>query len=245
MTMLLTDKTAIVYGAAGAIGSAVARAYAREGATVFLAGRTHSTLDALARRITADGGAAEATVLDVLDGDAVEAHAARVARVAGGIDIAFNATSNDDLQGQALLEMAYDDFFRPVHKVVTGQFLISTAVARHMVAAGHGVILAMGGGREAIPMLGGAHTAWTALTGLCRQLASELGPHGVRVAWLLSPGSPDPRDAADVDELGAGTLLGRRPTLDDVANAATFLTSDWAGTMTATELNLTGGAVVD
>jgi 3-oxoacyl-[acyl-carrier protein] reductase len=243
--MLLEGRTAIVYGAAGSIGSAVARAYAREGARVFLAGRTLSTIDAVARQIRADGGSAEATVLDVLDSDAVEAHAAYVADVAGGIDVAFNATSNDDLQGRPLLDLAYDDFIRPIHKVVTSQFLIATAVARHMVAADGGVILAMGGGREAIPMLGGAHTAWTALTGLCRQLASELGPQGVRVVWLLSPGSPDPQADPDVDELGAGTLLRRRPTLDDVANAATFLASSWASTMTATEMNLTAGAVVD
>ena len=77
----------------------------------------------------------------------------------------------------------------------------------------------------------------------------------IRVAWLLSPGSPDatPSEATgrtrpgghSVDSLAASTMLGRRPTLDDVGNAAAFLSSDWARTMTATEVNLTAGSVVD
>jgi len=113
-----------------------------------------------------------------------------------------------------------------------------------MMRRGSGVILVMAGGREAIPSLGGAHVAWTALAGLCRQLACELGQHGIRVLWLLSPGSPVPGDDG-ADPLAAGTLLNRRPTLDDVANVAVFLASDWASTMTATEVNITGGAVVD
>jgi NAD(P)-dependent dehydrogenase (short-subunit alcohol dehydrogenase family) len=240
--MLLQGKSAIVYGAGGPIGAAVARAYAREGAKVFLAGRTEAALDVVVGQIRDVGGEAEASRVDALDRDAVGAHAAQVVQAAGGLDIAFNATSNDDRQGQQLLDMHYDDFIRPVDKVLATHFVISTAVAGHMITRGSGVILAMGGGREAIPLLGGAHTAWTALAGLCRQLASELGPHGVRVAWLLSPGSPDQPDS---DEYAGATLLNRRPTLDDVANAATFLASDWARTVTASELNLTGGAVVD
>jgi NAD(P)-dependent dehydrogenase (short-subunit alcohol dehydrogenase family) len=235
-----------VYGAAGAIGAAVARAYAREGAHVFLAGRSVKELDRVADAIRAAGGEADTSVVDALDRDAVDAHAARVVAVsaAGRIDIAFNAVANDDLQGEPLLEMDSDDVMRPVEKVVTAHFRIATAVARHMVAHGSGVILAMGGGREAVPLLGGAHVAWAAVAGLSRQLACELGPHGVRVAWMLSPGSPDPEAAPSDDDAGA-TMLNLRPTLDDVANAATFLASDWARTMTATELNLTGGAVVD
>jgi len=102
----------------------------------------------------------------------------------------------------------------------------------------------MGGGREAIPLLGGAHVAWAALAGITRQLAAELGPRGVRALWLLSPGSPD-ADAADQEADTVHTLLGRRPTLAEVGDLAAFLASDRAATMTATEVNITGGAVVD
>jgi 3-oxoacyl-[acyl-carrier protein] reductase len=244
--VLLANKTAIVYGAAGAIGSAVARAYAREGAEVHLAGRTEASLAQAAERIRRDGGVAHVARLDVLDEAAVQQHADAVA-ARHGIDICFNATSNDDVQGTALADMPFDDFMRPVTKSVAAQFIVATAVARHMAARGGGVILVMAGGREAIPQLGGSHVAWAALAGLCRQLAAELGPDGIRVAWLLSPGSPgsDNHSAAPGASDTAGLLLARRPSYDDVANIAVFAASDWARTMTATELNFTGGTVID
>jgi NAD(P)-dependent dehydrogenase (short-subunit alcohol dehydrogenase family) len=246
--MLLQNKCAIVYGAAGPVGAAVAGAFAREGARVVLAGRTQQTLTKVAAQIRGAGGNAETAVLDVTDRAAMQAHAAEVAST-GGIDIVFNAISNDDLQGTPLLDMDFNDFARPVIKAIATHFTIATVAARHMTSRG-GVILAMGGGREAIPNLGGSHVAWSALAGLCRQLASELGSRGIRVAWLLSPGSPDPGslDPVDLDPgdpLAATMLLGRRPSYADVANAAVFAASDWAATMTATEINLTGGGVID
>jgi 3-oxoacyl-[acyl-carrier protein] reductase len=172
--MLLDNKTAIIYGAGGAIGSAVARAYAREGAEVHLAGRTEATLNTVAQRIQSEGGTAHVARVDVLDRAAVEQHTSAVAAACGAIDLCFNATSNDDAQGTPLLDMRFEDFLRP-----------------HMTRRGHGVILVMAGGREAIPHLGGSHVAWAALAGLCRQFAAEFGQRGVRVTWLLSPGSPD------------------------------------------------------
>jgi len=240
--MLLQNRTAIVHGASGAIGSEVARAYAREGAEVHLTGRTRASLEDVAHRIGDGGGVAHVSVLDVMDRDAVERHAAATAEQGGGIDVCFDATFNDDVQGTPLIDMPIGDVMQPVAKAVTSTFTVATASARHMVERGSGVILAMGGGREAIPKLGGSHVAWAALAGLCRTLAAELGPRGVRVAWLLSPGSPKPGEPdPEADDL----LLPRRPSYPDVANAAVFAASDWAATMTATEINLTGGAVVD
>ena len=264
--MLLETKTAIIYGAGGAIGSAVARAYAREGANVHLVGRTFATLEEVAQRIRRDGGAAHVAQVDVLDQAAVAQHADAVA-ASGGIDICFNATSNDDVQGTPLLAMQFEEFLRPVTKAVTAHFNIAIAAGRHMTRRGRGVILVMAGGREAIPRLGGSHVAWAALAGLCRQLAAEFGPHGVRVSWLLSPGSPgsdehdqrqdgtSPGEAedgtarAETEAAGApgtaGLLVRHLPSYDEVANIAAFAASDWARTITASEINCTGGAVVD
>ena len=239
--MLLEAKTAIVYGAGGAIGSAVARAYAREGATVHLAGRTRSTLEDVAEHIRHDGGTAHVAQVDVMDPTAVARHADGVA-AGGGIDICFNATSNDDVQGTPLLAMPFEEFLRPVTKAVTAHVNIAVAVGGHMTRRGRGVILVMAGGREAIPRLGGSHVAWAALAGLCRQLAAEFGPHGVRVSWLLSPGSPGDDEAAPGT---AGLLVRHLPSYDEVANIAAFAASDWARTITASEINFTGGAVVD
>ena len=255
--MLLESKTAIVYGASGAIGSAVARAYARQGAAVHLVGRTMAALEEVAQRIRHDGGSAQVAQVDVLDRAAVRRHADAVA-ASGGIDVCFNATSNDDVQGTPLLSMRPEEFLQPVTKAVTAHFNVATAVGLHMTRRRRGAILVMGGGREAIPRLGGSHVAWAALAGLCRQLAAEFGPYDVRVNWLLSPGSPGSDEhnqqpqgpgsgetETPVPSGSAGLLARPLPSYDEVASIAVFAASDWARTMTACEINFTGGAVVD
>ncbi len=89
--MLLKNRNAIIYGAGGAVGSTIARAYAREGARLFLVGRTLAKVEAVARDIISDGGAAEAAQVDALDEQAIERHATEVVRKAGRLDISFNA----------------------------------------------------------------------------------------------------------------------------------------------------------
>jgi NAD(P)-dependent dehydrogenase (short-subunit alcohol dehydrogenase family) len=114
----------------------------------------------------------------------------------------------------------------------------------------------MAGGREAIPRLGGSHVAWAALAGLSRQLAADVGPDRIRVAWILSPGSPGFAHAEDGDDIShdvtdkappgaVGLLPQHQPSYEEVAETAVFLASDAARTITATEVNLTGGAVID
>src|SRR2546423_12087210 len=136
--MLLEDKNAVVYGGGGSVGGAVARAFAREGASVFLAGRTLVTLDRVAEEISADGGAADAAEVDALDEQAVDDHADRVASEAGGIDVSFNAITHGDLHGVPLAEMAGEDFVRPGSNAMRTQFLTARAAARHMVPEGSG-----------------------------------------------------------------------------------------------------------
>jgi NADP-dependent 3-hydroxy acid dehydrogenase YdfG len=87
--MLLENRNAIVYGAGGAVGGAVAEAFAREGARVLLAGRTRETLEAVAGRIREAGGRADVAPVDALDGDAVEAHLHDIASSAGPVKIMF------------------------------------------------------------------------------------------------------------------------------------------------------------
>ena len=105
--MILEDKNAIVYGAGGAIGGAVARAFAREGANVFLTGRTMDKIDAVAGDISAAGGTVETAQVDALDERAVEEHADAVAREAGRIDVSFNAIGipQQGVQGIPLVEL--------------------------------------------------------------------------------------------------------------------------------------------
>jgi len=138
--MLLENKNAVVYGAGGNVGGSVARAFAREGAKVFLTGRTRAPLEVVAGEIVDSGGLAEVAQVDALDREQVEAHAATMA-AAGGIDVSFNAVwIRGDLQGKPLLEMGLDDFTTPITVAATTCFVTSTAVARHMVERGSGVI---------------------------------------------------------------------------------------------------------
>lgn len=125
--MLLQHRTAIVHGGSGDIGSAVAQAYAREGAEVHLTGRRQDPLDEVAHRISSAGGVAHVAVLDVVDRDAVDRHAAAVADRGGGIDVCFDATFNDDIQGTPLAEMPVGDVMQPVAKAVTSTFNVATA----------------------------------------------------------------------------------------------------------------------
>jgi 3-oxoacyl-[acyl-carrier protein] reductase len=260
MEMPLENKNAVIYGGGGAIGGAVARIFAREGASVFLAGRTREKLEAVAGDIEAAGGSAEASVLDALDERAVDGYVDAVVQRAGSIDISFNLISYDDLQGTPLAEMELEDFERPIMTAVRTQFLTSRAAARHMIRQGSGVILTFGGegGRDPIRdytsggfqvYLGGFQVALGALDVLRRQLAVELGPHGIRVVTLQSGGVPettreDWREAITQNFIDT-SMLRRVETLDDVGNVAAFAASDLAGTMTATAINITAGRVAD
>ena len=110
--MLLENRNAVVYGAAGSIGGAVARAFAREGAKVHLAGRTLESLEEVAQEIRSAEGVAETAQVDAMDEWAVDEHADAVAASAGGIDVSFNLISVGDVQGTPLAEMPLEDFER-------------------------------------------------------------------------------------------------------------------------------------
>ncbi|MEN3310235.1 MAG: 3-oxoacyl-[acyl-carrier protein] reductase, partial [Micromonosporaceae bacterium] len=191
--MLLDGKNAIVYGGGGTIGGAVARAFAREGATVHLAGRTVDPLERAAEQIRAAGGAAHTARVDALDETAVDAHADEVAAEAGSVDISFSLISIGDVQGTPLAEMPFGDFARPVMTAVQAMFLTSRAAARHMIRQGSGVILTFGGYGDPPPGYypGGLQVAFGAVESLRRNLACELGPHGIRVLTLQTGGIPE------------------------------------------------------
>jgi 3-oxoacyl-[acyl-carrier protein] reductase len=251
--VLLEGKNAVIYGGGGSIGGAVARAFASEGARVFLAGRTRARLAAVAGDIRSAGGAADTAEVDALDAKAVDQHADAVAAEAGSIDASFNLISHGDLQGTPLVEMEVEDYMRPVVTAVMTTFLTARAAARHMITQGSGVILVFGGSGPPLRgySLGGLQVAFEAMESMRRQLASELGPHGVRAVTLRTGGVPETipegfegRDRI-VGDIEGMTMLGRAATLEDVGNAAAFAASDRARTMTAATVNISCGALVD
>jgi NAD(P)-dependent dehydrogenase (short-subunit alcohol dehydrogenase family) len=264
---ILESRIAIIHGAGGAIGGAIAGTFARQGATVFLAGRTRAKLEAVQTHIARAGGTAEVALVDALDERAVDAHADAVAARAGGIDVVVNAVGVMHVQGTPFLELSLEDYAHPLAAYARTNFITAKAAARHMVRAGRGVVLLLStpGSRMAGTGFLGYGVTCAAVEALSRLLAAELGPSGVRVNCLRPHAIPEAaargshsgavfRPAAEragvtVEAMLAGaattTLLRRLPTLDEVASAAAFLASDGASALTGTIANLSCGAVVD
>jgi 3-oxoacyl-[acyl-carrier protein] reductase len=251
--MLLEDRNAVIYGGGGAIGGAVARAFAREGATVFLAGRTQEPLDAVAGEIRGAGGSAETAVVDALDERAVEEHADAIVDSAGSIDASLNVITHPFTHGKPLIEQELGEFEPPYTVALRSNFITTRAAGRRMAKQDSGgVILFFGGSGE--PMrdyyIGATQIAFEALESLRRQLAAELGPHGVRAVSLQTGGIPEampdiPARDEIVEPMVAATMIGRAATLEDVGNAAVFAASRWGRTLTGTKLNITCGTFTD
>jgi NAD(P)-dependent dehydrogenase (short-subunit alcohol dehydrogenase family) len=258
--MLLQGRNAIIYGAGGAIGGGMARAFAQEGARIFLTGRNRRKLNRVAKQIRDTGGTAEVAVVDVLDGDAVDAHARAVVDQAGSLDISFNLASRGDVHGTPLVEMSAADFIRPILNGLTSNFHTARAAGRHMIAQGSGVILALDSGSAiGSPMMGGTGPADAATDTLVRNLAAELGPHGIRVVGIWTAGVRDTLTARKItavnrnlklnnaafqgllEQLDGMRLLRRSPLLAQVGAAAAFLASDRAAAITGTFVNVTSG----
>lgn len=249
--MLLENKVAVIYGAGGPIGGAVACAFAREGARVFLAGRTRAKLDRVAEEIRVHGGRADTSVVDALDERMVDAYVNAVVEQVGSIDISFNLIGYGDVQ-KPLMNISVEDFLQPITNAMRSHFLTTRAAARHMIERRSGVILAFGGsGPHTLPGLGGFKIALDALEGLRRQWACELGQHGIRVVTLKTGGVPESIAENDPirEEVSAAieqdSLLKRAAQLSDVGNVAAFVASDQARTMTASTVNISCGALMD
>lgn len=267
--LLLEDKNAVIYGGGGAIGGAVARVFAREGARVFIAGRTQAKLDAVARDVAATDGRVETAQVDVLDQQAVEAHADAVAATAGSIDIALNAVSVMHDQGTLLADLSLEEFMRPIDGFLRALFITSKAVARHMGRKRPGVILTLSepGSKLAVGGILGHGASAAGKEAFSRILAAELAPSNIRVIGIRPHAVVDAPAAGSYTEelfeqtaaaagqsvqellegegMAQGTLLQRLPTLSEVAETAAFLASDRAGAMTGTIANLSAGALVD
>jgi NAD(P)-dependent dehydrogenase (short-subunit alcohol dehydrogenase family) len=265
--MELKGKVAVVYGGGGVIGGAVARAWAREGAQVFLTGRTKPKLDAVARDIEARGGRAQVACVDALDLAAMQRHAASVATLAGRLDVAFQAIGVAHVQGQPLDDLSLSDFQLPVRSYIDSFFIAAKAVGPLMARQGSGVLLGITtpASRMTGPGYLGHSVACAGVEALVRHLAGELGSRGVRLACIRSHAVPEAvnlgshcaavfseaaqRAGTSVGDMLAGaaarTLLKRLPTLADVTSAAVFLASDRAAACTAVILNVNSGMVLD
>jgi NAD(P)-dependent dehydrogenase (short-subunit alcohol dehydrogenase family) len=263
--MILKDKVAVIYGAGGAIGSAVARAFAPEGAKLFLTGRLRAPVEAVAKDIVSAGGSAEAAEVDALDEQAVDKHLQSVIDKAGRVDISFNAVGIPDTKilGVPLVEMDVEQFSLPITAYTRSYFLTARMAARRMVANKSGVIMTV----TAIPsrmgsrLNGGYGPAHAAKEALTRDLSAELAPQGIRVVGLRPHGMPETITMKEVFDakakalgmtweqfqgyLASTTHPRRVMTLAEMANVAVFMASDKASGMTGTTVNLTMGSLDD
>jgi NAD(P)-dependent dehydrogenase (short-subunit alcohol dehydrogenase family) len=262
--MMLEDKVAVIYGAGGAVGSAVARAFAPEGAKLFLTGRHLAPVEAVAKQIVSAGGSAEAAEVDALDEQAVDRHLQSVADKAGRLDISFNAIGIPNPRIRVpLVELDVEQFSLPIATYTRSYFLTARLGARRMVANRSGVIMSITSipSRTGIPLVGGGGPAMAAVEALTRDLSAELAPQGLRVVGLRPQGMPETARIKEsferyakasgmtweqFHEASAGRTHTRRlSTLAEMANVAAFMASDRASGMTGTVVNLSMGSLDD
>lgn len=247
--MLLQYKTAVIYGAGGSLGGAVAKAFAGAGARVFLTGHRRASLSRLEDDLTHP--AAGVDIVDAFDEAAVEAHLKKI----GPIDISFNAVGVDVVQNKPLLDISVEDFAGVACKTLQTRFITAKAAGKVMIRQGRGVILFLTAtpGGIGYPFTGGFGPACSAVEALSTTLATELGSYGVRVVTIRSGGSPDSkvfRDAIDAQpeamapilrQMRSDTMLKRLPSMADIAQTAVFLASDLAAAITGVTVDATCG----
>jgi len=260
----LKNKIAVVYGAGGAIGSAVARAFAREGARLFLTGHRLAPVQAVAEDIVSAGGVAEVDEVDALDEQAIDRHLQSVMTKAGRIDISLNAVGNAPAKylGASLVDMDLQKFLMPITSYTTSYFLTARLAARRMIPSKSGVIMTVTAppARIATPN-GGYGTSQAAKEALTRYLSKELAPQGIRVIGLQPHAMPETDTIKEIFKSRADTagitweqfgsyLAGmnhpqRFLTLAETANVAVFMASDKASGMMGTTVNVTMGGLDD
>ncbi|MBS1600565.1 MAG: SDR family oxidoreductase [Bacteroidetes bacterium] len=253
--MILQNKVAIIHGAAGSLGGAHARTFAKEGAMVYLTGRTPATLERVLVDIKNAGGNAAIIRCDALDENDVKNCLQQIVDRSGRLDISFNAIALGDVQGTPLTEMKLSDFTRPIFNAMNTQFITGTAAGRIMKKQKSGVILSLTAtpGGSAYPLVGGFGPACCAMESFSRDLAAELGPFGIRVVNMRSGGSPDSKVFLDAVEQGGDTIrdilkkmaqdtmLKKLPMMNEIANLGAFLVSDKASSLTGYTFDITCG----
>ncbi len=244
----LNNKVAVVFAASGAIAGSVAQAFALAGAKVYVTGKDPAVVGKLADEIIQNGGWATALRADALSEADIDAVFEQVVAEQGKVDIVFNGIGirpSQSQYGTPATVISYENFLKPITTIVGSQFLTSRAAAKYMVAtksAGTILTLTSSLSRSKIPFMAGVTAASTGIEGLTRSLAAEFGMVGIKVICINPTGMGETRtiqetaaaNAATIgipveafaQELGKGYLLGKTPSLNDVAKVATFLVSD-------------------
>ncbi|MBM3485947.1 MAG: SDR family oxidoreductase [Alphaproteobacteria bacterium] len=245
----LAAKCAFVTGAGGAIGGAIARRFAVEGARVFCTDSDGAAAGHTAADIAAKGGTAFARALDVRKSSDVHAAIETAVAALGRLDIVVNTAANDDPTAPAgdLDEADWND---AIAVNLTGTFLVCKYALPKLIAGGGGRIINIASqlGQVVIPNRPAYVTSKAAVIQLCRSLALDYAKHNIRVN-SLSPGAIETRRLlrrfGTMDEaravLAPGHPIGRLGQPDEIAHGAVFLASDESSFMTGADLVIDGG----
>jgi len=265
-TPILKGKQAVVFGAGGSIGTAVAKEFATEGAEVFLSGRTRSKVEAVAAQIVANGGRAHAAAIDTFDDAAVNHYLDGIVKETGKIDIILDAAGPLASQygnGKLAVDLPTDKFMVPLETMVRSRFITARAAARQMVRQRSGVIIFVTGSPARPHVLGttAIGAAFGAIENLTANLALEVGPFGVRVVCVRTLANVDSRSIQDTmdfvavqlnitkdqakAQIAQSSFLKVPATVQDTARAAVLVASDHGRMLTGTVVNATAGAALD
>ena len=239
----LEGRRALVTGASGGIGGAVARALHGQGAAVALAGRDERALDALAEAL--GGARCHALTADLAEDGAAEALAAAAEAALGGIDVLVN---NAGVARDGLFVRLKDEDWREVIAVnLTAGFRLARAALRGMMRARWGRIVSITSivGQTGNPGQANYAAAKAGITGMTKSLAAEVAGRGVTVN-CVAPGFIDTAMTRGLADDQAAALAGRIPAgrfgaPEDVAACVVFLASAEAGYVTGQTLSVNGG----
>lgn len=238
----LSGKTALVTGASGGIGGAIARALHRQGATVGLSGRNRAALEALAGEL---GERVHVLPGDLGDAAGVEALAEAADAALGRIDILVN---NAGLTRDTLFMRLTDEMWDEVIAVnLTGSFRLTRAVSKGMMRRRAGRIITITSVVGTMGNAGQANYAASkgALVAMSKSLAQEIATRGVTVN-CVAPGFIETAMTGVLGDKVREATLGKIPagrigSPQDVAAAVVFLASDEAGYITGQTLHVNGG----
>ena len=244
---LLTGRRALVTGASGDIGRAIALALADHGASVALVARRAEILESVAAEVRSRGVDACVAPCDVTDADSVATAAAAVDAAFGGIDILVNNAGGTRFIAPPL-DINAPGFRKTLDLNLTGPFLMSQAFGRGMIERKHGVIVNVGSvaGLRPLPGMGPYSMAKAGLFQQTKVLARDWAPHSIRVN-AVAPGFVDTSGWAAFDtdaviaEAEVSIPMRRWATADEVALPVVFLASPAAAYITGVTLVIDGG----
>ncbi|HEV8049851.1 MAG TPA: SDR family NAD(P)-dependent oxidoreductase [Thermoplasmata archaeon] len=231
--MLLNGKSAVIYGAHNPIGASVAKAFAKAGATVYLAGRSPSRLQPVANDIRGAGGAAEVAEVDPLDMHSVSEHLHEVGVQHGTVDVSLNLAFLGIEGATRLCNLSDEQFDAATFTRVRSNFVTTAAAVKVMAYQGRGIVLAAAVPEKAAPVgtMAGQAIGSAAIGALCQQLRLDVGNFGVRIAYIpdvtvteddfveeifrvlasLPMASPSPREVLPQTEAPSGSAQAEVP----------------------------------